>query len=252
VPFVIVEAESFVAIESYKRAATVENAVWNYKGLAIHAIPQIHEYAGALVQKTLPKGAHILDLASGSGAMCLRLQDLGMVPTGCDLVAENFRLHSKVPFSTINLNELLPEKLHQKFDCVVALEIIEHLENPRHLLRQCFKALRPGGLLILSTPNIEQPISLAQFVRTGEFRWFMPSHYKNDGHITPVPLSVLNHAFDEAGFVDVAVSSIAPVTFAGLSWWKMRLLALALQAAAGRHVHRGDVIMCRAMRPVLS
>lgn len=184
--------------------------------------------------------------------MCLRLLDLGMVPVGCDLVAENFRLHAKVPFSTINLNEPLPAELHQKFDCVVALEIIEHLENPRHLLRQCFKALRPGGLLILSTPNIEQPISLAQFIRTGEFRWFMPSHYKNDGHITPVPLSVLNRAFGEAGFVDVAVSSIVPVTFSGLSWWKMRLFAWALRAAAGRRVHRGDIIMCRAMRPVLS
>jgi 2-polyprenyl-3-methyl-5-hydroxy-6-metoxy-1,4-benzoquinol methylase len=244
------ESESFVEIESYKRAATVENAGWNYKGLTIHAIPQIHEYVGELVQKKLKKGAHILDLASGSGAMCLRLQDLGMMPTGCDLVTENFRLHSKVPFTTVNLNEVLPAELHQKFDCVLALELIEHLENPRHLLRQCFKALRPGGLLILSTPNIENPISLAQFVRTGEFRWFMPAHYKNDGHITPISVSVLLHALSEAGFVKAGFESIAPLTFSGMSWWKMRLFALALRLAAGRRLHQGDIIICSALRPL--
>jgi 2-polyprenyl-3-methyl-5-hydroxy-6-metoxy-1,4-benzoquinol methylase len=246
------ESESFVEVESYKRAAKIENAVWNYKGLAIHAIPQIHEHAGDIIRKALKKGSRILDLASGSGAMCLRLQDLGMEPTGCDLVAENFRLHSKVPFSIVNLNESLPAELHQKFDCVLALEIVEHLENPRHLLRQCFKALRPGGLLVLSTPNIEQPISLAQFVRSGQFRWFMPAHYKNDGHITPISLNVLDNALKEAGFAEAAFDSIIPVSFSGLSWWKMRLFALALRAAAGRRVHQGDILICRALRPALN
>ncbi|MBW8708301.1 MAG: methyltransferase domain-containing protein [Alphaproteobacteria bacterium] len=182
----------------------------------------------------------------------MRLQDIGMEPTGCDLVGENFRLHSKVPFSIVNLNEPLPAELHQKFDCVVALEIIEHLENPRHMLRQCFKALRPGGLLVLSTPNIEQPISLAQFVRSGQFRWFMPAHYKNDGHITPISLYVLDNALKEAGFAEAVFDSIIPVTFSGLSWWKMRLFALALRAVAGRRVHQGDIIICRALRPALN
>ncbi|MBW8708300.1 MAG: hypothetical protein JF627_03400 [Alphaproteobacteria bacterium] len=47
------ESESFVEVESYKRAAKVENAVWNYKGLAIHAIPQFHEHAADIIRKTL-------------------------------------------------------------------------------------------------------------------------------------------------------------------------------------------------------
>ncbi len=41
----------------------------------------------------------------------------------------------------------------RRFDAVVAGEIIEHLEDPYRFLRGCRSALRPGGRLVLSTPN---------------------------------------------------------------------------------------------------
>lgn len=39
------------------------------------------------------------------------------------------------------------------FDCIVAGELIEHLENPFNFIKGCKKILKPGGLLILSTPT---------------------------------------------------------------------------------------------------
>jgi hypothetical protein len=115
--------DSHVQVDSYKKAAEVSGAIWNYKGLAIHALPAIHERAGAIIQSQLAQDSLVFDLASGSGAMCQRLKDVGMNPRGCDLVSENFRLHGEVPFSTFNLNEALPDNFIEAHDAVTALEL---------------------------------------------------------------------------------------------------------------------------------
>jgi SAM-dependent methyltransferase len=243
-------SEGFVAVESYRKAAQqTETAVWNYKGLAIHALPAIHEYVGEMLRTSLPAGASVLDLASGSGALCLRLHDLGFNPTGSDLVAENFRLHGKIKFRAANLNDPIPQEFEAAFNCVTAIELIEHLENPRHLLRQCYRALRPGGILVLSTPNIESPIALAQFLRTGESRWFTEFEYRNDGHITPIPVSVLRRALHETGFEEANFTSVAPLRFDGFVWWKMRLLAFFMKVMSGRHLAENDIVVVCARKP---
>lgn len=240
---------SFVVVDSYRKAAeTGEIAAWNYKGLTIHADPRLHEHVAGLVKAALPQGAAVLDLAAGSGAMCLRLKDIGMRPIGTDLVPENFRLHGQVDFFTANLNDPLPEAWRQRFDCVIATELIEHLENPRHLVRQCRELLKPGGLLLVSTPNTQSSISLAQFVRTGEFRWFTPQQYNHDGHIMPIVMPVLRHAFEECGFAGIEIHSIAPLKFRGLEWWKMRLLAWLLRQAIHRPLLEGDFLIAQARR----
>jgi SAM-dependent methyltransferase len=243
-------SDSYVAVENYRKAAAHTSvAPWNYRGLAIHAIPEIHHHVGALLQKSLQPGAEILDLAAGSGAMCLRLKDLGFCPLGTDIVSDNFRLHDEIPFVAANLNEKLPPSLQNRFDCVTALELIEHLENPRHLLRQCYAALKPGGLIVVSTPNIETPLSFAQFLRTGQPRWFMDSHYRIDGHIMPLPRFVLANCFAEAGFTGLAFGSLAAAQFKGLEWWKMRLLAGAIAMLAGRPMESGEIWIAVARRP---
>jgi SAM-dependent methyltransferase len=45
----------------------------------------------------------------------------------------------------------------EKFDTVIAGELIEHLENPLQFLADCYHILNPGGQLVLSTPNPYYP-----------------------------------------------------------------------------------------------
>jgi SAM-dependent methyltransferase len=115
-------------------------------------------------------------------------------------VAENFRLHGAIPFVPANLNESFANQFGGQFDAIMASEIIEHLENPRHFARECFKLLKQGGHLFLSTPNVNSPSSIVNFMRTGTFTWFGELEYERDGHITPLSKWQIEKSFTEAGF----------------------------------------------------
>lgn len=194
-------SESTVIVDAYMEATVANGSNRpNYKGLLIHALPGLHPFVADLVVKHLRPGATILELAAGSGAMAQRLTDAGFNVTATDYVSENFRLHGKVPFFQSNLNERFAASVPGEVDAIVALEIIEHLENPRHFARECFSVLPAGGHLILSTPNIDCSVSKAMFTRSGCFLWFDEAEYHASGHITPIAQKQLHEVIREAGF----------------------------------------------------
>ena len=61
---------------------------------------------------------------------------------------------AKVQWTLHDLNTPLPQPFKNKFDVAVALEVIEHLDSPPDFLREVRSCLNPGGLLLLSTPNL--------------------------------------------------------------------------------------------------
>jgi SAM-dependent methyltransferase len=189
-----------VLVDRYRKAAELSDSSAGYKGLAIHALPGLHEYLFAQVSKHRQSRGEVLDLAAGTGAMSLRLSDHGFQVTATDYVCENFRLHDSVPFFACDLNDDFSKGREGQFDMIMASEIIEHLENPRHFARQCFKLLRHGGKLVLSTPNVDCVASIVSTLRTGTFQWFGDVEYSRDGHITPLTQWQIDKCFTEAGF----------------------------------------------------
>lgn len=173
----------------------------SYKGLKIHALTGLHDFVGRQIAESLEMVGRVLDVAAGTGAMSLRLHDMGFQVTATDIVEKNFRLHGSIPFINANLNELFSQKYTERFDMIVAIEIIEHLENPRNFIRECFNLLNPNGKLILSTPNIDSPASIANYIRSGTFLWHGESEYQVDGHITPISQRQIRQIVSETGFV---------------------------------------------------
>ncbi len=173
-----------------------------YQGIPIFAAPGLHELAAQRLVAAVPPdaGTHVLELGAGGGAMSQRLTDLGYAVTASDLFIERFQPRGRVPFYTLDLNREFAAGLPQQFDALIALELVEHLENPHHFLRQCFAALRPGGTAVISTPNLANPVSQAMFVRSGVFQWFRDEDYREQGHISPIAPVVLQRCWSEAGF----------------------------------------------------
>ncbi len=87
------------------------------------------------------------------------------------------------------------------FDCVVAGELLEHLERPLDFLRGCAETLQPGGLLILSTPNPNSPMERLLTLNLSR-RYFYTS-----AHVCIYPQRWLIRMMEIAGFGDVELFS---------------------------------------------
>lgn len=188
-----------VLVDRYRQAAIEKVNANSYKGLGIHALPGLHEFIATKAVEYFEPEATLLDIAAGTGAMTLRMQDLGFKVSATDYVPENFKLDS-IPFIQADLNEAFSTAYSKRFQAIVASEIIEHLENPRHFARECFKILESGGRMILSTPNVENAASKASFIRSGSFLWFTEQDYTEQGHMTPLTQWQIHKIFTEAGF----------------------------------------------------
>jgi len=223
-----------------------------YQGIPIFAAPGVHAYALEQLRRWMPPGARVLELGAGGGAMSQRLADAGYRVDACDLFADNFTPADTIAFHTADLNGAFSTALEADWDAIVALELIEHLENPRHFLRECSRLLRPGGVLVLSTPNLANPVSQALFLRQGDFQWFSELDYREQGHIMPLAPSVLRRCFTEQGYVLLLEGSVSNPYRQMRSLRKLgrRLLAQALSlfSATPRRL-RGEVYLGVWRRP---
>jgi 2-polyprenyl-3-methyl-5-hydroxy-6-metoxy-1,4-benzoquinol methylase len=102
-----------------------------------------------------------------------------------------------VHWVSCDLNESTPLSA-AAFDVILAPEIIEHLENPRAVVRDWFRLLKPGGTLALSTPNNESWRALIALVFRGHFVSFGDASYP--AHITALLRRDIARILQEAGF----------------------------------------------------
>ncbi len=173
------------------------------------AVPGVHDAARILLNR-LPRGK-LLDVAAGNGAMSYWACNNGFDVTAIDINPSYFELDD-VPLVEADLNQPFPIE-YATTDIAVACEIIEHLENHFLFMRELSRVIRPGGHLVLSTPNEHNLQARWSYFTTGFFGHSRHVIREDDPelplrHINVAPLSMLELAWRRAGFelVDFQVS----------------------------------------------
>src|SRR4029077_21162964 len=125
--------------------------------------PNTHAVVARLLAEE-PGCRRLLDVPCGEGALLARGQRPGLAWYRRD-IADRLT----VPGARVvraDMNGGLPFG-PGAFDAVVCLDGIEHLERPFDFVRECRRVLRPGGVLIVSTPNISALRSRWRWLLTG-------------------------------------------------------------------------------------
>jgi 2-polyprenyl-3-methyl-5-hydroxy-6-metoxy-1,4-benzoquinol methylase len=131
------------------------------------AHPKTHAAVLELIRRRYPHptGVKVLDLGAGAGAMSRALLRMGFDVTPADLFPENF-MPAEPKCRRVHCDETFPFD-DQQFDCVVSIEVIEHLERQFDFAREINRILKPGGLLVLTTPNILNLASRLKYLLSG-------------------------------------------------------------------------------------
>ncbi len=122
-------------------------------------------------------GRKMLDLSCGDGDTAQLLAKLGYSVVATDYCAPLLMPRGIERVAGVDLNRYLPFRA-ESFDAVDLVEVIEHIENQPQLIREIARVLRPGGALLISTPNILNVFSRLRFLFTGFLRGRVrPAHY---------------------------------------------------------------------------
>lgn len=154
----------------------------------------------AALRELLAAGARgrLLDVGAGHATFALLAHDTGRFD---DVVATDLVRFADVPpaigWIECDLNESLPIP-DESFDSLVAIEVIEHLENPWAVARDWYRVLRPGGIAVVTTPNNESLRSLLYLALRGHFAAFGEANFP--AHLTALLRTDLRRVFAQAGF----------------------------------------------------
>jgi SAM-dependent methyltransferase len=195
-----------------------------YSGATMHAAPGTHETALEVLRLTAPLGLNVLDVGAGSGAFSLRLRDAGWTPTALDAVVGT-KLNG-IRFIESDIAELSKVITPESVPVVVAVETIEHLQNPFKFLEDCYRILEPGGVLLITTPNILHPYSRIKFFAKGSYWLFDKISYWSTGHITPLPEWLLRLHLEHAGFTNILWGTGGSFDATGIRRIAIRLLGI--------------------------
>ncbi len=159
-----------------------------------------YEAVWRLVEAEL--GGTALDAGCGAGYWLSRLAQSGRLRrvVGLDIRDDGASGLAGAEFEQADLSRASLPFEAGELDWVFAIELLEHLANPRHLVNEAARCLQPGGRLVVTTPCNESLRAKAVFVLKGYFPDFCAAEYHGNGHITPLLEIDLRRMASEAGF----------------------------------------------------
>jgi SAM-dependent methyltransferase len=190
-----------------------------------------HEAIHAMVARLLAArnaSGTLADVGCGTGDLARAVEGRFADITGVDAVRYD-GLPSRVRFVAADLDAPPLPIPDASVDVAAAVEVVEHLENPRALVRELTRITRPGGWVVVTTPNQLSALSLLTLVLKGRFSAFQERDYP--AHRTALLEIDLRRIAAECGLDDV------DVVYSG--WGRVPLTAWHYPAAAAALWPRG-------------
>ncbi len=187
---------------------------------AAYLLPRLRRALSAL-----PEGARLLDLGCGNGALTAALLRPGWNVTAIDWSPRAIGIaqaaYRGICFIAADVTAPLEEIAQSSFDAVLSAEVIEHVRDPRGLLANARRALKPGGKLVITTPYHGYWKNLA-LAAAGRF----DAHWDplwDAGHLKFFSRATLSRLLVEAGFRSLRFTGAGRVPW----FWKSMVFEAA-------------------------
>ena len=149
------------------------------------------------------KGLRMLDIGCGGGVLSEPLARLGAQMVGADPSEENIaaaKAHADESGVAVDYRATTAEDLaagHERFDVVLAMEVVEHVNDVKAFVKICASMVKPGGLMIAATLNRTlKSFALAIVGAEYVLRWLPRGTHQWDKFVTPNELEI---AFERGG-----------------------------------------------------
>lgn len=167
-------------------------------------------------------GGRVLEVGPGAGRNLARLQELGWQCEGVDFDSSAVR-NARAKGLRVHEGTLEAQRFAgDHFDAIISSHVIEHVYDPRDLLRECYRILKPRGMLVVVTPN---SASLGHSMYRSNWRGIEPPR-----HLHLFNRGALRRVARDAGFLTVGITT----TIHGANWVFAASEEIAARRRAGR------------------
>jgi methionine biosynthesis protein MetW len=183
---------------------------------ALYDIPARKEY----LLKEIGRGKRVLDLGCLGGRISRLIKDQNNDVYGVEVNARAAEQAEKrgIRVKQFDLNDGIPFE-DGFFDVINACEIIEHIYDTKYLLEECHRVLKPDGVLILTTPNLNSLKNRIKVLLGGYpalLGAFPEDHFGE--HIRVFNLDKIHELADHVGFSVAHAQGIAGLTRRSLQY----------------------------------
>lgn len=123
----------------------------------VHEIDPNGGSAAAVLARMVEPGQRVLELGTGPGTVTRILHSKGCKVTGVEMDPETLATCAPFCERTVQANLEDPNwaasLAGDSFDAIICADVLEHLRDPRPLLKQLHNFLKPGGSVLMSLPN---------------------------------------------------------------------------------------------------
>ena len=187
---------------------TYYDAYWSSRGF--RPTQQKTDLFARLFEATIPVGAHCLDVGCGDGSMAgIWLASHGRNYVGVDISAHGVDAARASGLDARGIEDAASLPFSDStFEAVVCIEVLEHLFLPHHAAAEMRRVLRPGGLLVATTPNVaywrrRHELLRGQFNPFGDDRSL--SEPWRDPHIRFFTPATLQSMLRSVGYTEIRV-----------------------------------------------